>query len=431
MSLKNVFTFSRLDEAGIEKKTAKKAGSAPARRHSDEEFSVDMKPEDELELSAHERRKPPNEGDPGMDFSEWNARIEEYLRHLTKIKKGKEGAAMVQAFRNTENRWSHTQDEAGRTDLRERAWEDGTTYDSYILTVAQYSGFPHSADALRTKLRMQYRQRRALGTKEPELLKRGGSSNFQYDPAEIEMLTPEFAEFRKWAENVWKKYGVDEQGNPIAVDEKSWEETLRYFASTGHRYASKSDAVDYGSVKVGKAHEPAVRRPSTPESDEPDWEELLKQRQASGKLGTMNEIAVEPDPDQEGVDQYADMIGKQSNEPLYKWLMRADVGMAGTIFVNQVKKNMQANQRISSQNQQQIDKYGQRMSSMSPDMKQGMADYHREKGSMVPFGKETQPEQEPEMYKNKNAPPEQDREKRKFPTWWDLGFKGDIPFSRM
>ena len=380
-------------------------GANRRKARSSDEWSGDLSIKDELEMSADERNN------TTMDFSSWNKKIEDYLSHLPRIGKDrKAGIAAIQAFRGWE-----AEQAGGKENIAEYRldrYEHGETYDNYIYGGADRSGRPGPAITLRTQIRNAARQRRMGGTGDEELVKKGGTAG-EYDPAEAEMATPEFEEFEEWARKMWSVYGRDERGRPIDVDEKAWRETMYYFASTGQR--------------LGHERVP-VRGPSLKEMvvDTGTGGDITDQRTGE-TIPAGRERRELPDESTE--------VSSQIDEPLYKTLMRMDVGVASQVFKNQYVKNLESNRRLQAQRQQQIDQPAQIPQppeswpqQMKDTWKQGQA----AKGMMVPAGQPTRSERQLDPQLFRRLPTQRhDRERRRFPTWWDLGFTGNIPFTDM
>lgn len=442
---------------GIEKDTAGAAGSAPGgqkckhgrlpgqcsvcsgksrvsgaakKRASSGPSSEEGDLKDQLESSKEQRSK------GNLDFPSWNKKINDFLKHT--FKSHKEGQQIIPAFKEAEKEAAHykgyTKNEEGDIDgFREAAWNTGVSYDDYIGMIAHDIGKDGLWRGLRAKIGSDLKFSKY---KRPEKDVFGAPSG-EYSPADLEKDTVEFQEFEKWAREVAEAYMKDAKGNPIPYDEKSFKETLHYFASSGQRLGTTGGNQKSGVYPGGEEpSEPGIEvsRADTsdmapePKPGSPEDFEYWKKRYED----SLKEVVVHQDPEQEV--PYGSAPAGNVQEPLYKHLMRMDRGAAATVFITQLKKNMESNKRLGAQTQQQIDQPAQMPQAPEnwpPEMKQRFQQGVANQGMMIPAGEPTK-QIDPELFKKKRKYQDQEKDKRKFATWWDpFGFKGNIPFSDM
>lgn len=413
------------------------AGGAPKKpkKNKGTGESIDVEMNDmgqQLKQTANERNR------KSMDFPAWNREVEKFLKHVLKHKE--KGETNFGKFNEAEKEAAYTSgfsegDDADVIGYRQFVYDSGMSYDDYIGNIvkmfSQKMGLWHG---LRGRIYDELAGKRFEKQKEKDIF---GASKQQYSRADLEKDTAEFREFEKWARDVADAYLKDAQGNPIPYDEKSFQETLHYFASSGQRMGVTGGTESSGVYPGGEEPtEPGVdvsRKDTTgiPEQPKPgspeDYEYWKKRYEAS-----LKEIVVHQDPEQE--IPYGTGEAGSLGVPLYKHLMKMDRGAAATVFITQLRKNMEANERLQGQAQQQIDqpyKVPEPPADWPEEMKQQWRKQQAQKGMMVPAGSPSEKQIDPELFRKKRRAPSE-HEKRKFATWWDpFGFRGNIPYSDM
>jgi len=385
-----------------------------------------------------------------LDAATWNKKIDEWVKLVNKRKNaknkkeklGKTPDHFYKRWKELEQKAANAGGETGPSgvaELRKQEYQDGTSWDGYIEMVAGEQ-FKHSFTALKQNIRDEMAQRLEHETEDPSLLQ--GSNEYQFDAAGHEMLSLEFKEFEKWARNAWSMYGVDESGKHLPFDEDAFNQTLRYFAETGHPFETSTpdDPEKVKARQQASAEKAKSAAASQPEAMSKEQEAEFYRQQLI-KQGKLKEAIIQgTEPGQISRDRTSSRGKMQpgadvmkSEEPLYKKLMRMDQGVAGTIFVSQMKQNMKHNTNIKSQAQQQIDSpmpMPKMPAGLNPEQQAQWQKKQQDKGEIIPFGeptpKQTDVFKPPERnYQNPKSGP------KKLPSWWNMGFKGDIPYTDM
>jgi hypothetical protein len=328
-----------MNEAGVEKKAAQKAGGAQRQRGKEVGggFEIEMGPEEDIEeiltSTASER------DNTKLDIEGWNKKIEAFLNGLRKVRK--DAPEIIARFRNVEKKMARSDN---AEEFRYHEYYYGSTWDNHIVNVLRQAGDAGLAIGLRNKLKNQVLQKRATPDQQKGLPGAPDMSKTFTSKADVERQSPEFQAFEEWLKEQFPTMYPDQ-----IMNDEAWDEAMHWFASSG----------DQG----------------------PNWKYLYNLYQKGGPEG----------------------------DRLFKSLKR------------------RYDQSIETKSQRRTD-YDKTKSDIEQDNPEAIALYNPQ---AIQMDKTKAPEQDPEQLKKKFTQTPSDQEKRKFPTWWDFGFKGNIPFSDM